>query len=48
LKIGVPLNGPLAEGLLKAADECVKHCPTGALTFEDESRNDIKDAVEPI
>ena len=44
LKIGVPLNGPLADGLQKAAEDCVKHCPTGALTFEDESKNIIKSA----
>jgi len=42
LKIGVPLNGPLADGLQKVAEDCVKHCPTGALTFEDESKNAIK------
>ena len=39
LKIGVPLDGPLAAGLQKAAEACVKHCPTGALAFEDESKN---------
>jgi ferredoxin len=42
LKIGVPLNGPLAAGLQQVAEECVRHCPTGALTFEDETRNTIK------
>ena len=42
LKIGVPLNGPLAEGLLQVAEDCVKHCPTGALTFEDEAKNKAK------
>jgi ferredoxin len=42
LKIGVPLDGQLAEGLQKVAEECVMHCPTGALTFEDESKNVIK------
>jgi len=45
LKIGVPLNGPLAEGLRQAAEDCVKHCPTGALMFEDEARNVIKTKV---
>ena len=34
VKIGVPLNGPLANGLQKVGAECVKHCPTGALEFE--------------
>jgi len=42
VKIGVPLNGSLADGLQKVAEECVRHCPTGALTFEDESKNVIK------
>ena len=42
LKIGVPLDGPLADGLQQAADDCVRHCPTGALTFEDESKNIVK------
>jgi ferredoxin len=44
LKIGVPLNGPLADGLQQAAEACVRHCPTGALTFEDEARNAVKNA----
>ena len=42
LKIGVPLDGPLADGLRQTAEECVKHCPTGALTFEEDARNAIK------
>ncbi|MEI6278426.1 MAG: FAD-dependent oxidoreductase [Verrucomicrobiae bacterium] len=47
LKIGVPLKGPLADGLLKVAEDCVKHCPTGALMFEDESKNAIKNERIP-
>ena len=39
LKIGVPLDGPLAEGLQNAAEDCVRHCPTGALTFEEDDRH---------
>ena len=42
LKIGTPLEGPLADGLLSAANDCVRHCPTGALTFENEDQNVIK------
>ena len=42
LKIGIPLNGPLADGLGKVAEDCVRHCPTGALTFEDEAKNVVK------
>ena len=34
IKVGVPLNGSLAEGLQKVGAECVEHCPTGALEFE--------------
>ncbi|MDD5261300.1 MAG: 2Fe-2S iron-sulfur cluster-binding protein [Methylacidiphilales bacterium] len=47
LKIGVPLNGPLADGLQQVAEDCVKHCPTGALAFEDESKNAIKNSRRP-
>jgi len=35
VKVAVPLNGTLAEGLQKVGAECVKHCPTGALAFEE-------------
>jgi len=34
VQVAVPLAGSLAKGLQKAGAECVKHCPTGALTFE--------------
>ena len=34
IKVGVPLNGTLADGLQKVGAECVEHCPTGALEFE--------------
>ena len=43
LKIGVPLHNAIAEGLLQVAEECIKHCPTGALTFEEDSMNSIKE-----
>jgi len=33
LKIGVPLHGSLTDGLQQVAADCVKHCPTGALSF---------------
>jgi ferredoxin len=35
VRIGAPLDHTIAEGLQKAAEECVKHCPTGALAFRD-------------
>jgi ferredoxin len=38
LKISVPLNGRLADSLERVAEDSVKHCPTGALAFEDEAR----------
>jgi predicted molibdopterin-dependent oxidoreductase YjgC len=31
--VGAPLNHSIGEGLKVTAAECVKHCPTGALTF---------------
>jgi ferredoxin len=34
----VPLGGSLADGLQRVADDCVRHCPTGALAYEDEER----------
>jgi ferredoxin len=42
LRIAAPLNRQLAEGLQQVAGQCVIHCPTGALTFEEEGRNAIK------
>ncbi len=38
VKIGVPMNGSIGDGLQKVADECVRHCPTGSLSFENEHR----------
>ena len=33
VRIGAPLSRTIEEGLQKVADECVRHCPTGALAF---------------
>ena len=33
VRVSAPLNHTIAEGLQKAAAECVEHCPTGALAF---------------
>ncbi|MFH1023065.1 MAG: 2Fe-2S iron-sulfur cluster-binding protein [Planctomycetota bacterium] len=33
MRIGVPFGEPLAHGLEATAEDCVKICPTGALTF---------------
>jgi len=34
VRVSAPLNHTIAEGLQKAAAECVKYCPTGALAFK--------------
>jgi ferredoxin len=34
VKVGVPFNRTIMEGLEKAAKECVETCPTGALAFK--------------
>lgn len=39
VKIGVPLEDGISEGLKKVGEECVRHCPTGALAFEDDARS---------
>jgi ferredoxin len=33
VRIGAPLNRSIEEGLQKVADECIRHCPTGALEW---------------
>ena len=35
VKISAPLNHSIEEGLKKVAEECVRQCPTGALTFRE-------------
>jgi ferredoxin len=35
VRVGAPLNHTIADGLQKAAAQCVEHCPTGALAFKD-------------
>ncbi|NQT21424.1 MAG: glutamate synthase, partial [Planctomycetes bacterium] len=35
VRVAVPFNSSLAEGLRKVAHECVCACPTGALAFKD-------------
>jgi len=34
VRVAAPLNHTITEGLQKVAEECVRHCPTGALTFK--------------
>ena len=33
VRVGVPFNRSIAEGLKRAARQCVEVCPTGALTL---------------
>jgi ferredoxin len=35
VRIGAPLNRAVEEGLQSVAEECVRHCPTGALAWRD-------------
>jgi ferredoxin len=35
VRVSAPLNHSIEEGLQKVAEECVRHCPTGALTFKE-------------
>jgi len=35
VKIRAPFNHSIEEGLLKVAEECARHCPTGALAFRE-------------
>ena len=34
VRVAAPFNSSIEDGLKKTAAECVKHCPTGALTFQ--------------
>lgn len=36
VRVGVPFNHSISEGLQKVADECVVNCPTGALAMRDD------------
>ncbi len=40
VRVAVPFGAPLAEGLQKAATQCVEACPTGALAFKQEPGSD--------
>ncbi len=35
VQVAAPLDRPFSDGLQKVAAECVKHCPTGAIVFDD-------------
>ena len=36
VRVAAPFDRPIEEGLRTVAEECVRHCPTGALAFADE------------
>ena len=36
VRVAAPFDRPIAEGLRTVAEECVRHCPTGALSFDGE------------
>ena len=40
VRIGAPLNHSIQEGLQKVADECIRHCPTGALEWAQNPKPD--------
>lgn len=39
VRVGVPLDASLSDGLQKVGEDCVRHCPTGALALEDDERS---------
>ena len=39
VRISAPLNRTIEDGLQRVAEECVCHCPTGALVFKDKADN---------
>lgn len=38
VRVAAPFNAAIEEGLRRTAEECVRHCPTGALAFSDKSQ----------
>jgi ferredoxin len=37
MRVAAPFDRPIAEGMSAVAEECVRHCPTGALVWADKS-----------
>jgi ferredoxin len=37
VRVAAPFDRPIEEGLRKVAEECVRHCPTGALVFAEKT-----------
>lgn len=44
VRVSAPFNEEIERGLQKVAEECVKHCPTGALVFREHGNSPIVDA----
>ncbi|MCW5552997.1 MAG: FAD-dependent oxidoreductase [Verrucomicrobiae bacterium] len=42
VRLAAPFNRTIEEGLQKVAAECVEHCPTGALVFQENGRPEPK------
>ena len=38
VRVAAPLDRTIQDGLQKVAEECVRHCPTGALVFADDGK----------
>lgn len=38
VRIAAPFNATIEEGMQRVAEECVKYCPTGALSFDEKKR----------
>ena len=46
VRVAAPFNHEDAEGLQRVAEECVRHCPTGALVFSDKVQPALASAPE--
>jgi ferredoxin len=42
VRVAAPFERPIEDGLRKVAEECVRHCPTGALVFADKEEGKDK------
>lgn len=42
VRIATPFDRPIEEGLQKVAEECVQHCPTGALVLAERKRSNVE------
>jgi len=47
VRIGAPLNRTIQDGLQKVATECIRHCPTGALEWEESKRRPVEQSLQP-